>query len=45
MPLSLVDGVKPSFLNEVPCNTSADITNKDRICYVETMQLFDTLKR
>ena len=41
----VLDGVKPSFLNEIPCNTSADITNLDRTCYLETMELFDKRKR
>ena len=42
---NITDGVKPSFLSETPCNTSAAPSNSDRTCYVQTMKLFDTLER
>ena len=42
---NITDGVKPSFLSETPCNTSAAPSNRDRTCYVQTMKLFDTLER
>ena len=42
---NITDGVRPSFLSETPCNTSAAPSNADRTCYVQTMKLFDTLER